>query len=267
MSKLLKERNLHSICQSAKCPNIGECWSNKTATFLILGNICTRECAFCAVEKGEPRPLKAGEIRDLAEAASLLGLDYAVITSVTRDDLPDGGAAHFSRVIERLKTRLPHIKVEALVPDFEGRVSDLERVIQAGPEVLNHNIEVPESLYTQIKRKKENYTRSLGVLRSAKRMGSITKSGLMVGLGESEEDIHRTFEDLRGCGCDLLTIGQYLQATPANVPVVRYLRPDEFEGLKTRAMKMGFSDVEAGPLVRSSYKAHRLYRSISKEAA
>ena len=204
------------------------------------------------------------EIPNIAEAASLMGLEYVVLTSVTRDDLPDGGSSHFSYVIKNLRTRIPGIRIEALIPDFNGRTSDLERIILAKPDVLNHNIEVPESLYHKINRKTKNYARSLDVLRSAKQMGATTKSGLMVGLGESKNDIERTLADLRGSECDLLTIGQYLQPTLTNVPVVKYFRPDEFEALKTMALELGFSDVEAGPLVRSSYKAHRMFQTISK---
>ncbi|MFC2157249.1 lipoyl synthase [Acidobacteriota bacterium] len=267
VSNILKERNLHSICQSAKCPNITECWSNRTATFLILGDTCTRDCAFCAVKKGSPPPLATEEIQNIAEASSLMELKYVVLTSVTRDDLPDGGSFHFSRVIKHLKSRILDLRIEALIPDFNGRTTDLERIILARPDVLNHNIEVPESLYQKINRKTQNYARSLEVLRSAKQLGATTKSGLMVGLGESIEDIEQTLEDLRDAECDLLTIGQYLQPTPNNVPVVKYFRPDEFEVLRTKALELGFSDVEAGPLVRSSYKAHRMFQTISKEAA
>ncbi len=264
VSALLEKRGLHTICRSARCPNIGECWTQKTATFLILGNTCTRTCAFCAVAKGRPEAPSPDEPGRVAEAASLLGLKYAVVTSVTRDDLPDGGAAHFAATVEALRRRIPGIRVETLVPDFNGDLQALDAVLAAGPDILNHNIETTEALYPAIRRPAAGYRRSLAVLRRAKESGFTVKSGMMVGLGESETDLFRTFRDLREAGCDLLTIGQYLQPTTAHAPVARYYPPSEFADLKTRALAAGFAGVEAGPLVRSSYHAQTLHASFER---
>jgi len=266
VSKLLKEKNLHSICQSAKCPNIGECWSQKTATFLILGDICTRGCTFCAVKKGVPSPPSAEEPLRVAEAVSWMCIRYAVITSVTRDDLPDGGASLFAATIRAVKDKVPGVKVEVLIPDFKGDEEALKTVIDAEPDIINHNLETPENIYPLINRPKENYQRSLEVLEKAREMGAITKSGLMVGLGEKKADIIQTFADLRSAGCDLLTIGQYLQPTKSSAPVKKYYTPQEFYNLKQIAFDFGFRAVESGPLVRSSYRAHNLYDSLQKRS-
>jgi lipoic acid synthetase len=260
---MLKAGRLHTICQSARCPNIGECWERRTATFLILGDVCTRNCGFCAVAKGRPSPPDPDEPRHVAEAVASLGLAYAVITSVTRDDLPDGGAGRFAAVIGAIRSQSPGTRVEALIPDFGGGTTALETVLAARPEVLNHNLETTESLYPAIRRPLANYRRSLGVLAAAKSRGALTKSGLMIGLGESEADIHRTFADLRQAGCDLLTIGQYLQPGPAHPAVVRYYTPDEFAALAAAAREAGFREAVAGPLVRSSYQAGRLYETVT----
>jgi lipoic acid synthetase len=262
VSNILKEHNLSTICQSAKCPNISECWSKKTATFLILGDTCTRSCGFCAVKKGMPSPPPEDEPHQVAEAGAALGLKYVVITSVTRDDLPDGGASHFAKTIKAIKERTPEIKVEVLIPDFRGSEHALDKVVQAEPDVINHNLETVESLYPQILRPRENYQRSLKVLERSKINGTVTKSGLMLGLGEKEEEILQTFSDLRRASCDLLTIGQYLQPTRSNVTLQRYYSPQEFNQLSRVALDFGFRDVEAGPLVRSSFEAHRLYESF-----
>lgn len=263
VSRMVDNHNLHTICQSARCPNISECWSHKTATFLILGNICTRNCAFCAVPKGTPDPPSPDEPEQVADASYRMGLRYAVVTSVTRDDLPDGGARHFTDTIQALREKNPGIKVEVLIPDFAGNERALKEVVLQGPEVLNHNLEVPSHLYPSIRRKPENYRRSLLVLRKASEWGMITKSGLMVGLGENEAQVLDTFRDLLDNGCRVLTIGQYLQATKNNAPVKKYYTPDEFKKLKEKAMEMGFLGVESRPLVRSSYRAHSLYKSVS----
>lgn len=263
VAETIERGGLHTICQSAHCPNRTECWSEKTATFLILGDHCTRQCAFCAVAKGNPLPPSAEEPARVAEAARSFGLAYAVVTSVTRDDLPDGGAAHFAAVIRELRRRIPAIKVEALVPDFQGDGTALDLVLAAGPDVLNHNLEVPEAVYPRINRPRENYRRSLGVLERAGRAGFTTKSGLMLGLGESERDIPRTLRDLRGVGCRLLTLGQYLKPGRDRAAVSRYCSPDEFGQWKTRALALGFEAVEAGPLVRSSYHAQRMHGGSS----
>jgi len=266
VSNTLKKGKLNTICRSAKCPNVAECWSRKTAAFLILGKICTRGCAFCAVEKGFPSPPFPDEPEHVAEAVSLLGLRYAVITSVTRDDLSDGGASLFAATIRAIKERTPGIKVEALIPDFKGDEKALKQVSRAQPDILNHNLETAERLYTQINRPRKNYNRSLDVLKKAKEMGVVTKSGLMIGLGEKKEEIIRSFSDLREVFCDLLTIGQYLQPSKTHAPVRKYYSPLEFEHLKRIALDFGFRDVESGPLVRSSYKAHKMYNSLQEKA-
>lgn len=267
LSSLLREKNLHTICQSAKCPNISECWSQRTATFLILGDRCTRSCTFCAVENGMPGPPSGDEPLRIVEAISALGLRYAVITSVTRDDLKDGGASAFTRTILAIRENLPGVKVEVLIPDFGGNDQALKTVIEARPDVLNHNLEVPEVVYPVVSRPRQNYSRSLEVLERAEKMGALTKSGLMVGLGEKEEDLLQTFSDLRRADCDLLTIGQYLQPSRLSAPVQKFYSPLEFEQLRKIALDFGFVEVEAGPLVRSSYLAHRMYASFQKKSA
>jgi lipoic acid synthetase len=267
VANLLKQEELHTICQSAKCPNISECWTHRTATFLILGDTCTRNCAFCAVKKGIPSPPSEDEASRIAEAASILGLCYVVITSVTRDDLPDGGASCFAETIKIVRKKIDTVKVEVLVPDFKGSDEALMTVIAAQPDVLNHNVEVPESLYPAIKRPKKNYRRTLRMLKRAKEFGAITKSGMMIGLGETNKDILQTFSDLRQASCSLLTLGQYLQPTNNNAHVKKYYPPLEFEQLKKIALDFGFEEVEAGPLVRSSYRAHRMYSTFIEKRA
>ena len=233
---------------------------------MILGDVCTRACAFCAVAKGSPGPLDPNEPSATAAAVRSLGLHYAVITSVTRDDLPDGGAGHFAEVIRAVREACPGTRIEALIPDFGGDTAALETLLGAGPDALNHNLETVESLYPLIRRPRENYRRALGVLAAAARRGVPVKSGLMVGLGESEEDLLRTFADLRSAGCGLLTIGQYLRPSAAHVPVARYYPPAEFDRLRTSALKFGFRDVASGPLVRSSYFAEKLFLSSERKA-
>ncbi len=264
ISHLIQEKNLHTICQSAKCPNIGECWSQKTATFLILGDTCTRNCSFCAVKKGVPSTPSAEEPLSVAEAVSLMDLRYAVITSVTRDDLPDGGASLFAATIRAVKDNIPGGKVEVLIPDFKGDEQALKVVIDAEPDILNHNLETPENIYPLINRPIENYQRSLQVLKKAKEMGATAKSGLMIGLGEKNVDIIRTFADLRSVDCDLLTLGQYLQPDQTSVPIQKYYSPQEFLILKKIALDSGFKEVESGPLVRSSYLAHKMYNNLKE---
>jgi len=259
VSSLLSRLGLQTICRSARCPNIGECWAERTATFLILGNTCTRSCAFCAVAKGAPTPLDADEPGRVAEAAAALGLRYAVATSVTRDDLPDGGAGHFAATIAALRAKIPGVRVEVLIPDFQGDTTALRRVVDAGPDVLNHNLETTSSMYPRINRPAAHYQRSLDVLRRAGTWGAVTKSGLMIGLGESEAEVDRTLRDLREAGVRLLTIGQYLQPTRDHAPVARYFPPEEFDRRRDFALGLGFEGVEAGPLVRSSYHASRLF--------
>jgi lipoic acid synthetase len=267
VSKLLKEKNLHTICFSAKCPNISECWSQKTATFLILGDTCTRDCFFCAVDKGIPSSPPSNEAGRVSDAISLLGIRYAVITSVTRDDLQDGGASLFSATVKTIREKNSGIQIEVLIPDFEGNESALMTVVNAQPDVLNHNIEVPEILYPFINRQVSNYSRSLEVLKKAKEWGMVTKSGMMVGLGEQPKDLIQTFSDLSQVSCDLLTIGQYLQPTKSHAPVAKYYSPEEFKQLRYIALDFGFHEVESGPMVRSSYRAHKMFDSMNTESS
>lgn len=263
VSEVLKTHRLHTICRSARCPNIGECWSNRTATFLILGDTCTRACGFCAVAKGRPSAPDEAEPENVAGAVRSLGLKYAVITSVTRDDLADGGASIFARTIRAVREGSPWTKIEVLVPDFDGSMEALEAVLEAGPDILNHNLETTESLYPIIHRPAGNYRRSLEVLATAKRRKALAKSGLIIGLGERQEDILQTLSDLRRAGCDLLTIGQYLRPSQANAPVEKYYSPREFDELRDIALDFGFAGVVAGPLVRSSFHADKLYASAT----
>lgn len=262
VSHLIKEHNIHTICQSARCPNIAECWTHRTATFLILGDICTRSCAFCAVKKGTPAPPAKDEASRVAHTAAAMGLRYVIVTSVTRDDLSDGGAFLFVDTIKAIRQKIPEAKIEVLTPDFNGDQVALMSVVAAQPDIFNHNIEVPESLYPSIDRPQKNYRRSLSVLERAKEFGAITKSGMMIGLGESTEDILHTFSDLRRAGCSLLTIGQYLQPSRKHVPVQKYYSPLEFDQLGKIALDFSFDQVEAGPLVRSSYRAYRMYSAL-----
>ena len=261
VSEILRTHRLHTICQSARCPNVGECWSRKTATFLILGDTCTRDCGFCAVKKGRPSNPDADEPGHVAGVVRELGLKYAVVTSVTRDDLPDGGASAFARTIRAIRDAAPSTKIEVLIPDFGGSRSSLDTVLDARPDILNHNLETIESLYPAIRRPAANYRRSLDLLDAAKKKGAMTKSGLMIGLGERYEEIIGTLSDLRRIGCDLLTIGQYLRPTPENHPVEKYYSPLEFVQIRDIALDFGFADAAAGPLVRSSYQAEKLFLS------
>ncbi|MEE8377698.1 MAG: lipoyl synthase [Candidatus Aminicenantaceae bacterium] len=262
VSNLIKEKNIHTICQSAKCPNISECWSHKTATFLILGDTCTRNCGFCAVKKGAPSSSLSDEASHIAETVSLMGLNYVVITSVTRDDMEDGGAFRFAETISKIRETSPQAKVEALIPDFNGNTSALQTVIDAHPDILNHNLEVPVSLYPLINRPKSFYDRSLGILKTAAKKGMVTKSGLMIGLGEKMEDILQVFSDLKHAACKLLTLGQYLQPTQKHIRVQKYYSPLEFKQLGQIAFDFGFKDVVSGPLVRSSFQAQKMYDSV-----
>jgi len=259
IQRALDQRGLHTICRSARCPNIGECWNHGNATFLIMGDHCTRNCLFCAVPHGAPPPLDPEEPTKLVETARIMQLRYVVITSVTRDDLPDGGSGHFVRVISTLKKEIPGLMVEVLIPDFGGRARELRRVIDAAPHVLNHNIETVPSLYPRVGRPLEQYRRSLTLLRESSEYGAVTKSGVMVGLGESRDELRELFSELRSRGVSLLTIGQYCRPTPASVPVARYYEPGEFKEMEYEAINMGFAAVASGPLVRSSYHARELY--------
>ncbi len=256
LKKLVTDLNLHTVCESAACPNVGECWNRRTATFMILGNVCTRRCGFCAVQKGAPLPVDYDEPRRVAEACALLGLKYAVITSVNRDDRKDGGAELFALTIEAIRERIPGCKVEVLIPDFQGSHAALEAVMNAHPDVLNHNTETVPRLYRMV-RLGAQYNRSLEMLDYAKQIRPFvpTKSGLMLGLGETKTEVLGVMRDLRSHNVDILTLGQYLRPSQKHLPVIRYVPQAEFEELKQAGYGMGFSHVESGPLVRSSYHA------------
>lgn len=260
---LLKNLKLHTVCLEAKCPNLGECYSSGTATFLILGNICTRNCRFCAVEHGRPENLDPEEPARVAKAVSSLGLKFAVLTSVTRDDLPDGGAEHYAQTVKAIREENPECHVEVLVPDFQGEEKSLIRVLESSPDVFAHNVETVPRLYSKV-RPKANFERSLMVLRRAKSIfpNILTKSGFMVGLGETRQEIQALLQDLRATGCEILTIGQYLRPRLNLLPVSKYYAPEEFLELEEEARKTGFLKVESGPLVRSSYHAEELFREL-----
>ncbi|RLD10345.1 lipoyl synthase [candidate division KSB1 bacterium] len=251
---LIKRQKLHTVCESARCPNIGECWSRRTATFMILGNICTRSCKFCNIEVGKPTEYDLDEPRRVAEAVAELRLRHAVITSVTRDDLSDGGASMFAETIRLIHEMAPSCTVEVLIPDFKGNLDDLDTVLDARPDILNHNLETVKRLQKDV-RVQAGYDRSLSILEHAKQRGFIIKSGIMVGLGEQWNEIIELLHDLRAVDCDILTIGQYLPPTKMHYPLDRFYTPDEFAELKRIALKLGFTHVESGPLVRSSYHA------------
>jgi len=263
MKGLLHGLSLHTICESARCPNIGGCFSRKTATFLILGDVCTRNCTFCAVKKGVPSPISESEPQHLLEAVEKLNLSYVVITSVTRDDLANGGASQFARVINLLHQSRNDIIVEVLIPDFRGSTQALKAVVKACPEVINHNVETVPRLYPEV-RPGADYSRSVELLSAVKRLnqGIVTKSGLMLGLGETREEVIEVMSDLREVGCDLLTIGQYLQPSPEHHPVVRFVPPEEFSEYEQTGRDMRFADVASAPLVRSSFKAAELYSKV-----
>jgi lipoic acid synthetase len=264
---LIRQLGLHTVCESAACPNVGECWNRRTATFMILGNVCTRRCGFCAVRKGAPLPVDYDEPRRVAEACAALGLRYAVITSVDRDDRKDGGAELFALTIEAIRRRVPGCKIEVLIPDFQGSHAAMDTVMNAHPDVLNHNTETVPRLYRSV-RLGARYQRSLDILRYAKlvRPHVPTKSGLMLGLGETASEVLDVMRDLRAHGVDILTLGQYLRPSPKHLPVIRYLPQSEFDEFKRAGLQMGFAHVEAGPLVRSSYHADSSERSAAAHA-
>jgi lipoic acid synthetase len=247
---------LHTVCESAACPNVGECWNHRTATFMILGNVCTRRCGFCAVGKGAPLTVDYDEPRRVAEAVETLGLRYAVITSVNRDDRKDGGAELFALTIEAIRVRMPHCKVEILIPDFQGSHAAMDQVLGARPDVLNHNIETVPRLYRQV-RLGARYERSLDILLYARNSAPEipTKSGMMLGLGETEDEVLEVMRDLRAHEVSILTLGQYLRPSPKHLPILRYVPREDFDRLRRAGIDMGFRHVEAGPLVRSSYHA------------
>jgi lipoic acid synthetase len=260
LKRILRGLTLNTVCEEAHCPNIGECWEQRTATIMVLGDVCTRACGFCAVKTGRPSWNDEDEPRRVAEAIAAMQLEHVVVTSVARDDLADGGAHIFAETIRALRRECPGMGVEVLIPDFNGQPEPLRMVMEAAPDILNHNLETVERLQKPV-RKRARYERSLGVLREAKamavEMGNAvhTKSSLMVGLGEERGELHQAFIDLRAVDCDILTIGQYLRPSEHHLPLVRYYHPDEFAEMKAEALELGFKHVESGPLVRSSYHA------------
>ncbi|HEX6972739.1 MAG TPA: lipoyl synthase [Limnochordia bacterium] len=268
MRSLLDGLGLHTICESASCPNIGECWAKQTATFLILGDVCTRRCGFCDVTTGRPGALDPFEPLHVARAVAALGLSHAVVTSVARDDLPDGGASHFAQTIRAIRRHNPSTTVEVLIPDFDGIAAHLETVLGARPDILAHNIETVPRLHRKV-RPRFRYRRSLEVLAESKRRAPevFTKSNLMVGLGESPAEVEEVMADLRAVDCDFLTIGQYLRPSEHHLPVVEYVHPDVFERYKARAEAMGFRHVAAGPFVRSSYDAASAMAAVGRAKA
>ncbi len=260
MERLLREKSLHTVCEGALCPNMGQCFARGTATFMILGDTCTRRCTFCAVKKGLPAPVDGAESQHILEAVAALGLQYVVITSVTRDDLADGGASQFEKTIRLLKDGAPGVKVEVLIPDFGGSMGALEKVVSARPEVINHNVETVPRLYPMVRPQAE-YARSLSLLAAVKMLDKdiTTKSGLMVGLGETRKDLVQVMTDLVGHDCDLLTIGQYLQPSVNHHPILEFVSPEQFSEYEKIGVTIGFKGVAAAPLVRSSYRAADLF--------
>lgn len=263
MTALMRSLSLHTVCEDANCPNRSECFKSRTATFLILGDVCTRGCRYCAVAKGAPQMLDPEEPLHVAEAAEKLELKHIVVTSVTRDDLPDGGADHFAQTILALRARLPKSTIEVLIPDFQGRAEALDLVIQAKPDIINHNVETVPSLYPVV-RPQADYARSLELLRRVKEAGLYSKTGFMVGLGESRQDVLSLMDDLVATGCDMLTIGQYLQPSKNHLPVVEFITPAQFDEYKEIALAKGIRFVASGPFVRSSYHAAEAMASMEE---
>lgn len=259
LKDLVRTYRLHTVCEEARCPNMGECWNAGTATFMILGDVCTRSCGFCAVKTGRPGDLDLDEPYRVAEAVRIMGVRHAVITSVNRDELPDGGAAIFAETIRQVRLVNPGVAVEVLIPDFRGVAWALDIVIAARPDILNHNTETVPRLYPMV-RPQAKYERSLEVIQRAKKAGMRTKSGLMVGIGERPDEVISVMQDLLDAGCEILTVGQYLQPTREHLPVDRFVLPEEFDSYGTKGKEMGFLHVESGPLVRSSYHAADLTR-------
>ncbi|HEX4424949.1 MAG TPA: lipoyl synthase [Terriglobales bacterium] len=266
LKKLARDLGLHTVCESAQCPNIGECWNHKTATFMLLGNICTRRCGFCAVPKGRPEAIDWDEPRRVADAVAKLGLKHAVVTSVNRDDDNVGGARVFAETIRHIRALTPDCRIEVLIPDFQGIEEALRVVLDAQPDVLNHNTETVPRLYRAV-RSGARYQRTLDLLENAKKISPdvVTKSGVMVGLGETITELVQTFSDLGSRGVDILTVGQYLRPSKDHLPMTRYYTPDEFQYMKDEALRFGFKHVESGPMVRSSYHAHEQAESTSKK--
>ena len=258
VKNIVEQNHLHTICSSGKCPNIGECWSRGTATFMIAGEICTRSCKFCATLSGKPLPLDNNEPKKIANSVKLMGLKHCVITSVDRDDLPDKGAEHWAETIREIRRLNSETIIEVLIPDFDANKEWLDIVFEAKPDILGHNMETVKRLSNQV-RSRAKYDLSLDVLKQAREYGLIAKSGIMVGIGETEEEVIELMKDLRGVGCQLFTIGQYLQPTTNNIPVEEYVTPEQFEKYKKIGLELGFDHIESGPLVRSSYMAERTF--------
>lgn len=260
IKEMLDKLKLHTVCESAHCPNAGECFGSRTATFMIMGDVCTRNCAFCAVEHGQPKVLDSSEPENLAHAVEILGLKHVVVTSVTRDDLSDGGAAHFAAVVKAIRQTKPDASIELLIPDMGGDEAALSRIVGVQPDVLNHNIETVPTLYFRV-RPQADYERSIRLIKFSKSLNHklITKSGLMLGLGEEPEQVAAVMSDLYDAGCDILTLGQYLRPSPRHIPMNRYITPLEFEKYREQGLKIGFKAVVAKPLVRSSYYAREAY--------
>jgi len=263
MRALMRSLSLNTVCESAQCPNRGQCFKSGTATFMILGNVCTRNCRFCAVEKGTPCAPDPGEPRRVAEAAKRLGLKHAVVTSVTRDDLPDGGAEQFVKTIAEIKRLLPGTTVEVLIPDFRGNAGSVDMVIAASPDIINHNLETVRQLYKEV-RPGADYERSLWLLERVKKSGILTKTGIMVGLGETKEQVLSLFRDIASFGCDIVTVGQYLAPSRDHLPVKEYVTPEKFEEYAKAALKEGIRYAASAPLVRSSYNAAGIIKEIRK---
>jgi lipoic acid synthetase len=262
LRKLVHGLELHTVCESASCPNIGECWNHRALTIMILGGVCTRSCQFCDVPSGRPDPVDADEPRRVAHALKTLALRHTVITSVDRDDLPDGGAAHWAATIEAVKRACPEMTLEVLTGDFQGKTADLDLVLDAAPHIYSHNLETVPRLSKQV-RVQARYDRSYAILEHAKRRGAVVKTGLMLGLGEELDEVREVLRALKQLGCDIVTLGQYLQPSRTHhLPVVRYVHPDEFAALKREALELGFLHVESGPLVRSSYHADEQARLL-----
>lgn len=266
INRTLNANHLHTVCVEARCPNQGECWGQGTATIMILGDICTRNCRFCAVKTGRPEKVDTAEPERVAQALENVGISYVVLTSVTRDDLPDGGARIFAEVITEIRARNGHGYIEVLIPDFKGDAAALDTVLQAQPHVLGHNLETIARLYSTV-RPQANYRQSLQVLDRAKKAGFVTKSGIMIGLGESFDEVIALMQDLREVGCDIMTLGQYLQPSRKHLPVQRYVEPAEFAEYKQIGTELGFRLIESGPLVRSSYHAERAIPIIKETCA
>jgi lipoic acid synthetase len=266
VKRLLDKGGLHTVCESANCPNVGECFANRTCTFMILGNICTRQCRFCAVEHGHPEPINLDEPDAIALTARKLNLKHVVITTVTRDDLPDGGAGQFVATINAIHKELPAASIEVLISDLKGQSEPLIEIMQARPDIINHNIETVPRLYKAV-RPQASYSRSLQIIKwiGIREDDIVSKSGLMLGLGETFEEIVDVLHDLREADCDIVTLGQYLSPSPKHVPIERFVHPDEFKKLEKIGLEMGFLAVNAGPLVRSSYNAYHTYKGILKK--